>query len=1050
MTEQAFVPTDLEYEPERITLSDDSVPEPYELSQFDLDIVDDALANPHSAEFCDHFGFTIQVQTDDEDTSSSGSEDEEDDQKSLSDAARADPMDPQGYRRHDSSLIPKPEESVGLKRASSLTNSIRSVKSAESARTSINIERPSQVYQERQSKRLSEIYKTSVEFGKTAQETAHPRETPRQIALKEETMANLNSLKGTNNDYDWEFWASVISGFDEMVKSDLYNLRLHLAVGIPPSLRGMMWQIFSKSRDNNELECEYRELLKRTSPHEKVIRRDLARTFPTHPFFQEKDGEGQRMLFNMPDEAVFCVLVKLMSHYGLRGHFTPQMETLHERLYQFDQLLLQTLPQVHKHLETLGIKPTMYASQWFMTLFSYRCPFELVFRVFDLVFVEGPLILLNFALALMKKNQKTILNLEFETLLEFFSNRIFDVYQDEPAAFVHDAYSFNITPRQLEKISKKYATESAKEAKSHSPEDQLRRQNAELAEKLKRMEHSFNILQDEHQDVAHQLISVKIEMAQMNEENNELRQLLGKYRSDPNFVETAPIKPDASDMFNRLAQKNAQLVNRNSQLEDRLTEVEATLVDYKMKINRFEAANQAQVSTDYGRNDLSKQYPSRLNFYLAPPSTEITIEEFEIFALDRLQGRQHLPLKSNLSQSPTLYEERRKDHISHYVLRLAYCRSEELRIWFLRQECNLFRYRFEQESQEDKKQFLTELNLNWKIVDQKTKDSIALKLEQSLCYSGSKKELLQVRQRVQNETYFEVDFEKVPDLLSRRSVYIHKGKAYVPMTEQISLVMDEFKLRLSKALEVTSKILPRMEEDDRLRPILLNVEKQYTGKAYGTSDNADGTVKASDIDGLVSKNGPLCMRHLHDSLRANKHLRHGGRMQYGLFLKGIGLGIEEAILFWKLAFANIPEEKFQKEYSYNIRHNYGLEGRRLNYAPYSCMKIIQSNQPSSGDSHGCPFRHFSTENLEARLYKDKIEKPQVQEIMTLVNNRHYQLACTRHFEVTHPEATEKPSVIEHPNQYYEMSKNIADDAAKNAALKSKAPEEAESMMDIDH
>ncbi|KAL0091882.1 eukaryotic and archaeal DNA primase, large subunit-domain-containing protein [Phycomyces blakesleeanus] len=1033
--------TDIEYTPERITLSDDSVPEPYELSQFDLDIVDDALQNPHSSEFCDHFGFTIQVQTDDEATSSSESEGEDDDQNSISDATRLDQPDSsvQDYRRHDN---PGPPEKKYPKKKPAVLRT-----DTHSRRTSINIERPSQVYQERQSKRLSEIYKTAVEaspaapsyydmlkakFGKPTQENVHPRETPRQIALKEETASSLKSLKDTNNDYDWEFWASVISGFDEMVKSDVQNLRLHLAVGIPPSLRGMMWQIFSKSRDSNELECEYRELLKRTSPHEKIIRRDLARTFPTHPFFQEKDGEGQQMLFNMPDEAVFCVLVKLMSHYGLRGHFTPQMETLHERLYQFDQLLLQTLPQVHKHLETHGIKPTMYASQWFMTLFSYRCPFELVFRVFDLVFVEGSSILLNFALALMKKNQKTLLNLEFETLLEFFSNRIFDVYQDEPAAFVHDAYGFNITARQLEKISKKYAVESAKEAKLHSPEDQLRRQNAELAEKLRRMEHSFNILQDEHQDVAHQLISVKMEMAQMNDENQELRRLLGKYRSDPNFAEAAPVKTDGSDMFNRLAQKNAHLVNRNSQLEDRLLEVEATLVDYKMKqkkkINRFEAANHAQVSTDYGRNDISKQYPTRLNFYLAPPSTEITIEEFELFALDRLQGR-----------------DRRKDHISHYVLRLAYCRSEELRVWFLRQECNLFRYRFEQEGQEEKRRFLTELNLNWKILDQETKDSITPQLEKSLSYSGSKKELLQVRQRVQSETYFEVDFEKVPDLLSRRSVYIHKGKAYVPMAEQVSLVMDEFRLRLSKALEVTSKILPRMEEDDRLRPILLNVEKQYTGKSYGASNNSDGTVQASDVDGLISEHAPLCMRNLHDSLRANKHLRHGGRMQYGLFLKGIGLNIDEAILFWKLAFANLPDDKFQKEYAYNIRHNYGLEGRRLDYTPYSCMKIIQSNQPSSGDSHGCPFKHFSPENLETRLYKDKIDKPQIQEIMTLVNNRHYQLACTRHFEVTHTKVTEKATIIEHPNQYYEMSKA----AAEIATTKPDTQVVTESMMDID-
>lgn len=36
---------------------------------------------------------------------------------------------------------------------------------------------------------------------------------------------------------------------------------------------------------------------------------------------------------------------------------------------------------------------------------------------------------------------------------------------------------------------------------------------------------------------------------------------------------------------------------------------------------------------------------------------------------------EYLPLKSNISKSDHLYEERRKDHISHYVLRMAYCRK---------------------------------------------------------------------------------------------------------------------------------------------------------------------------------------------------------------------------------------------------------------------------------------------------------------------------------------------------------------------------------------
>ncbi|KAI8149121.1 rab-GTPase-TBC domain-containing protein [Fennellomyces sp. T-0311] len=513
--------------------------------------------------------------------------------------------------------------------------------SSQSVRTGTRaVERPSAAFRERQSKRMSEFYRLQSSQPSSPSSSFHPgnrlsyasassyyemlmskfgrssedqptRDSPKQTALKDEAKQRLEDLKVEHPEYDYDFWEVFISDTDDMVRTQSDAVKHHMIAGIPSSMRGYVWQIMSKSRNNGDLESEYRELLKRISPHEKSIQRDLARTFPTHDFFKEKDGEGQEALFNvtkayslfdqqvgycqglpfivgclllhMPDDMAFCVLIKIMSQYGLRGQFMPQMELLHERLFQFDHILQQKLPQIHKHLEAQGVQPSMYASQWFMTLFASRGPLHLVYRVFDMVLLEGSHVVLRFALALMFRNQHTLLNMDFEALVEFLNNAVFDTYKDDENGFVHDAYSMDIPTRLLNRLAKQHATEAAREAKNQSQEEHLRRINAELSSHVRRLEKSYRNLEGEHSEVTKQVIDAKMNVARLDDENQQLRWQLSQARTELDQLKlNMPVVEE-------LQRSNRQLSQRNCDLENQLEDVEAILISLKMKYAESES-----------------------------------------------------------------------------------------------------------------------------------------------------------------------------------------------------------------------------------------------------------------------------------------------------------------------------------------------------------------------------------------------------------------------------------------------------------------------------
>ena len=209
---------------------------------------------------------------------------------------------------------------------------------------------------------------------------------------------------------------------------------------------------------------------------------------------------------------------------------------------------------------------------------------------------------------------------------------------------------------------------------------------------------------------------------------------------------------------------------------------------------------------------------------------------------------------------------------------------------------------------------------------------------------------------------------------------------------------------MSRQLAIAYKNFPRapVSRDDRLIPVLKNVAKHHAGPDFtSTVNTASHAISPEMIEELSKVSMPLCMRSLHGALRKDHHLKHGGRMQYGLFLKGIGLELEDALSFWRKEFCKkINVDDFNKRYSYNIRHNYGKEGKRKDYTPFNCGRIITGEAPKNGDFHGCPYRHSDPSYLKTTLLKG-IDENSKDNIMALVKSHQYQLGCKRYFEATH-------------------------------------------------
>ena len=339
-----------------------------------------------------------------------------------------------------------------------------------------------------------------------------------------------------------------------------------------------------------------------------------------------------------------------------------------------------------------------------------------------------------------------------------------------------------------------------------------------------------------------------------------------------------------------------------------------------------------------------------------------------------------------------------RSQISQLVLKEAYKKDQEAFKWFAKLETFLFKLRLQENNSEQKEIILSKYEHFLGAIYEKEKN------------------------------VYLVPFEKCVKLLQSGSVILRNGNALLSKEQTLSLIVNLFEDSIYEGEHKASfpkHFFPKLQFLFKKLLALNPKSNQYQIMKINRDTDSKSLENVRDIEDLseLAKNAfPLCMQLAYNTLKQVGHLKHGGRMMFSLFLKDAGLPLENALVLWEKAFAKTTtHDEFEKAYSYNLKHNYGKEGKKTNYTSYGCSKLI-SVMPNVGDIYGCPFKLLNNTDLKKILKKTIVNQENseknINEILDFKNKMQYQLACGKYFDLKNGIHSEEIFGVNSPIEYF--------------------------------
>lgn len=211
-------------------------------------------------------------------------------------------------------------------------------------------------------------------------------------------------------------------------------------VGLPNRLRGEIWELTSGSLYLRlESPSLFEDTLSKFEGRESLaideIEKDLNRSLPEYPGFQSQHGiERLRrvltayswineevgycqamnivvaaLLIYMSDAQAFYLLSVLCDRL-LPGYYSTTMYGTLLDQKVFESLVEKTMPILWDHLQKADVQLSVVSLPWFLSLYINSMPLVFAFRVLDVFFLEGPKVLFQVGLAILRINGEELLD----------------------------------------------------------------------------------------------------------------------------------------------------------------------------------------------------------------------------------------------------------------------------------------------------------------------------------------------------------------------------------------------------------------------------------------------------------------------------------------------------------------------------------------------------------------------------------------------------------------------------------------------------------------